>query len=95
VGGIAECDTDTDFSEKSQANHILIVVDVAPVRGEGKVLLPMRSEQVAVPRKPLPNCGAAEGPLQLLKLKRLSSSGIENNGLWPFPRPSSKDVQVA
>ena len=68
--------------EKSQANHILIVVEVAPILGEGRVLLPTLKEQVAVPMYPFesPNRGCAIGPEQLDRLKRLSSSSIENRG---------------
>ena len=80
--GIATCGTEIVFEEKSQANHILIVVEVAPVLGEGRVLLPTLKVQVAVPMYPFesPNRGCAVGPEQLDRLKRLSSSSIENRG---------------
>ena len=80
--GIALCETEILLYEKSQANHIFIVVDVAPVLGEGRVLLPTLKVQVAVPMYPFesPNRGCAVGPEQLLRLKRLSSSSIENRG---------------
>jgi hypothetical protein len=48
--GIALCETEIVFSEKSQANHIFIVVEVEPVLGDGRVLLPTLREHVAVPK---------------------------------------------
>jgi hypothetical protein len=73
--GIDVCGTETDFSEKSQENHIRIVVDVAPTRSEGSELLPTLREQVAVPKRPSesPTLGCAVGPEQLPRVSRLSS----------------------
>jgi hypothetical protein len=63
--------------EKSQANHILIVVEVAPILEDGKKeLSPTRSVQVTVPNLPIPIRAAADGPEQLPRFKRLSSSAI-------------------
>ena len=52
--GIALCEIEINFEEKSQANQTFIVVETAPVRGEGRVLLPTLSVQVAVPNHPVP-----------------------------------------
>jgi hypothetical protein len=71
--GIGSCDTDIVLDEKSQTNLTSTIVAVAPVREDGNVLLPTLREQVAVPNQPLPICGETDGPLQLLKFKRLSS----------------------
>jgi hypothetical protein len=83
------------FDEKSHTNLTSMIVAVAPVRDEGSVLLPTLREQVAVPNQPLPINGETEGPLQLFKLKRLSSWVIWYRGSLPRDLPSWPDEQVA